>query len=349
MNLEERIRSFSVLGEILRDCLEDNHVSGSSCSLLHDLIENQYKLNPWFTAENVRYAIYAIATELTEENLLKWTSSYPLLNQDHDPLKVGVIMAGNIPLAGFHDFLSVLISGNTIIAKTSSKDSELIQAIVEVLVSVNPEFRNRIAFTTGTLSGFDAVIATGSNNSSRYFEYYFGKYPNIIRKNRNSIAVLTGDETDGELEALGRDIFLYFGLGCRSVSKIYIPKEYEISSLEKHWISFNDCIRHQKYANNYDFNKAVYLVNKESFYDTGYLLMKEERKLSSPVSVLYYDYYESQNALKQQIDVLKDNIQCIVGRDYIPYGMAQSPQLWEYADGIDTIEFLLKKNLAGIL
>ena len=197
------------------------------------LIDKQQKVNPWFTPENVRTALKAIADELTEENLIKWTNAYPELKENINPLKAGVIMAGNIPLAGFHDFLSVLISGNNLIAKTSSKDSELIVQISEILCSINPGFRDKIEFTEGTLSNFDAVIATGSDNSSRYFDYYFGKYPNIIRKNRNSIAIIEGDETDDELEGLGTDIFSYFGLGCRNVSKIYLPKGFDISNFEK--------------------------------------------------------------------------------------------------------------------
>ena len=345
MDLAERIKSFSDLGEKLRTA-----VNGRDHSLqLNTLIDNQHLNNPWFTPEYVRTAINAIAFELTEENLIKWTGAYPRLKAEIKPVQVGVIMAGNIPLTGFHDFLSVLISGNNLIAKTSSKDSELIVYIGEMLCSINPGFRNRIEFTSGNLKGFDVVIATGSNNSSRYFEYYFGKYPNIIRKNRNSIAIIDGDETISELEALGADIFLYFGLGCRNVSKIYIPDGYDFTSLVKNWESFAGCISHQKYANNYDFNKAVYLVNKEHFYDTGYLLLKEDSKLSSPVSVLNYEYYKSQYAIKQQTELLRENIQCIVSRSDTAFGKAQSPHLWDYADGIDTIEFLLKKKLAGIL
>lgn len=348
MNIEERIRSFTILGEILRDALIEGN--GHDHSLhLNALINSQYQKNPWFTPENVRNAISSIADELTGENLIKWTASYPSLNDKIDSVKVGVIMAGNIPLAGFHDFLSVLISGHNIIVKTSSKDSDLIVFISEILCSVNQEFRTRIEFTESTLTGFDAVIATGSNNSSRYFEYYFGKYPNIIRKNRNSIAIIEGNETKDELEALGKDIFSYFGLGCRNVSRIFLPKGYDATSLPGYWESYSDCIRHPKYANNYDFNKAVFLVNKEKFIDSGYLLMKEEDKLSSPVSVLYYTFYESEDALKHQTGVMNEKIQCTVGKKYIPFGKAQSPKLWDYADGRDTIEFLLKKKIAGIL
>ncbi|MGA2406570.1 MAG: hypothetical protein ABSF81_07465 [Bacteroidales bacterium] len=341
MDLEERIESFALLGETLRNSL--NGISVTRADQLNLLIDNQHNHNPWFTPENVRRAVTAIAEELTEENLIRWTSAYPGLNEQIKSLRVGVIMAGNIPLTGFHDFLSVLISGNNLIAKTSSKDYELIVYISTILCSINTGFRKRIEFTEDTLTNFDVVIATGSDNSSRYFEYYFGKYPNIIRKNRNSIAIIEGNETDDELTNLGTDIFSYFGLGCRNVSKVYFPKGYDFTSMIRHWDTFSGVINHTKYANNYDFNKAVYLVNKEVFYDTGHLLLKEDSKISSPVSVLHYEYYESQYAVKQQTELLKEKIQCLVGLHYIPFGKAQYPHLWDYADGIDTIEFLLKK------
>jgi hypothetical protein len=353
MNLEERIQTFALLGESLRNSLNGSFVTGTTPGqdglLLNALIENQHKHNPWFTPENVRRALTSVSEELTEENLRTWTSSYPGLKEYTEPLKVGVIMAGNIPLVGFHDFISVLISGHSIIAKTSSKDNELIVYISNLLCSINGGFRDRIKFTEGTLTNFNAVIATGSDNSSRYFDYYFGKYPNIIRKNRNSIAIIEGDETTDELENMGVDIFSYFGLGCRNVSKLYIPKGYDITLILNRWNNFADVISNSKYANNLDFNKAVFLVNKEVFYDAGFFLLKEEKKISSPVSVLYYEQYESKDAVKQQTEFLKDRIQCIVSKHHVPFGKAQSPHLWDYADGIDTIEFLLKKNLAGIL
>jgi len=347
MKLDERIESFALLGETLRKILsgrEDNFGEETD-----HLINNQYKVNPWFTPENVKSAIKAIANELTEENLTAWTDAYPQLREETDSIKVAIIMAGNIPLVGFHDFLSVLISGNSLVAKTSSKDSELIILIRDILCSINKGFVDRIELTGGPLTNFDIVIATGSDNSSRYFEYYFGKYPNIIRKNRSSVAIIDGEETDAELENLGNDIFSYFGLGCRNVSKIYIPKGYNMSAMHRHWSSFSGIVGHSKYANNYDFNKAVCLVNKEIFYDTGYLLMKEESRISSPVSVLYYQFYESQSVVKQELELLKEKIQCIVGRHDLPFGDTQSPHLWDFADGIDTIEFLFKKNIAGIL
>jgi hypothetical protein len=347
MKLERRIKSFAALGKTIGEALADGN--GKYDEKLISVIHNQQFINSWFTPDNVKEALIAIATELTEENLLKWTSAYPDLEKDTDPIKVGLIFAGNIPMAGFHDFLSVLMSGNNLVAKTSSRDPELIPLLSEILCDFEPEFSGKIEFANGILSGFDAIIATGSNNSSRYFEYYFGKYPNIIRKNRNSLAVLKGDENSNELAALGKDIFTYFGLGCRSVSKIYIPKGYNISGITDHWSNYSSSINHSGYANNYDYNKAIYLVNRQKFHDSGFLLMKEEEKLASPVSVLYYEYYSDDNELRRKTGQIKNSIQCIIGREYTPFGHAQAPHLWDYADEIDTIEFLLKKDKSVIL
>ncbi len=347
MTLQERIESFATLGKTLRKLLEN--AENSDSIILYELINKQNLKNPWFTPANVTNAVRAIADELTAENLERWTSSYPALNITTSPIKVGVIMAGNIPLVGFHDFVSVLISGNKIIGKTSSKDDELIIYISNLLCKINPGFDEMIDFKEGALKGFDAVIATGSDNSSRYFEYYFGKFPNIIRKNRNSIAVIEGQETDSELEFLGTDIFSYFGLGCRSVSKIYIPEGYDLSKMISRWNRYSDLVYHDKYAHNYDFSKAVYLVNKEKFIDTGFLLLKENQGLSSPVAVLYYEYYNTSDQIKILSEKQKEKIQCIVGRNYIPFGKAQSPELWDYADGTDTMEFLLKKTGRNIV
>jgi hypothetical protein len=342
MNIQERIDAFAELGEILRNSLSAKE--GRKTTGLTELINTQHIVNPWFTPENVTASIKAIADELTPGNLFKWTAGYPHLEIESKPVTAGIIMAGNIPLAGFHDFLSVLISGNHLIAKTSSKDSALIVKLGEILCSIEPGFRERIKFTDGQLKNFDVVIATGSNNSSRYFEHYFGRYPNIIRKNRNSIAIIEGNETEAELANLGSDIFLYFGLGCRSVSKIFIPAGYDLKSLANKWVAFATVINHSKYANNYDFSKAVCLVNRENFIDSGYLLLKEERGLSSPVAVLYFEYYSSVSDLQHGTESQKEKIQCIVGHSHVPFGNAQSPHLWDYADRIDTLEFLSKKN-----
>jgi hypothetical protein len=346
MKLEERIESFSELGEILRNSIDRE--DGEYHHVLNKLIINQEKHNQFFTPANVKMAVKAIADELTMVNLRKWTDAYPAINENNKPLQVAVIMAGNIPLVGFHDFLSVLISGNNIIAKTSSKDNELIIKLSDILCSINKGFREKIRFTDSHLTGFDAVIATGSNNSSRYFEYYFGKYPHIIRKNRNSVGIITGNETDAQLEDLGTDIFSYFGLGCRNVSKIYLPVGYDVHTMIKNWGKYRDIINHSKYANNYEYNMAVYLVNKEKFLDTGYLLLKESREITSPVSVLFFEFYSSTGKLLERINEQKEKIQCITGENYIPFGKSQFPKLWDYADNIDTLNFLLKKNPSGI-
>jgi hypothetical protein len=342
MKLKDRIDYFSELGQVLRDSLEGK--SAGYSSVLDTLINNQQYRNAWFTPENVKMAIRAIACELTTDNLINWTSRYPALNSAGHNMKVGIVMAGNIPLAGFHDFLTVLITGQSLTAKTSSKDPDLIRFISNVLCDINPEFNNRITLTDGLIKGFDTVIATGSDNTSRYFEYYFGKYPHIIRKNRNSLAIIDGSETEEELSLLGSDVFSYFGLGCRSVSKIYLPNGYALTRLVKSWAGYNKVINNNKYANNYDFNKAVFIVNRDAYTDGGYLLFKKNSGISSPVSVLYYEFYDSLESIYAEIKKIKEKIQCIVGRKEVQFGRAQWPQLWDYADGTDTIDFLLKKK-----
>lgn len=341
MILKELIDSFSELGRILRDAL-DGKEAGIAAEL-NTVINDQHFKNQWFTSENVRMAISAIANELTGENLTKWTDPYQIADEVTNPFKVGVVMAGNIPLAGFHDLLSVLITGNNLIAKKSSKDTDLIVFIADLLADINPGFRDRIVFTNETLTEFDAIIATGSDNSSKYFEYYFGKYPHIIRKNRNSVAIIEGNETPNELTLLGHDLFAYFGLGCRSVSKIFVPKGYDIAGMAPNWRPFSQIINHNKYANNYDYNKAISIVNKEPFIDIGFLLLRENEALASPVAVLHFEYYDSLAEVDQKIQSAREKIQCIFGRNNTPFGQSQSPSLWDYADEIDTVEFLQKK------
>ncbi len=342
MTLKERIESFSDLGRILRDSLEGADKRYSS-ELKKLIIDQQYR-NPWFTPENVTMAIQSVADELTFENLKLWMERYPELGSDNHSANIGLVMAGNIPIVGFHDFLSVIITGNNLIAKTSSKDPELIVFISNILCDINPGFKKKITFAEGLLRGFDSVIATGSDNSSRYFEYYFGKYPHIIRRNRNSVAIIEGNETEEELSRLGSDVFSYFGLGCRNVSKIYLPSGYDITKMSLNWSRYSAIINHNKYANNYDYNKAIFLVNKEEFVDTGYLLFKENNTISSPVAVLYFELYNSLNDVFQEVEDRMGTIQCIIGKRNIPFGKAQSPHLWDYADGIDTVDFLLKKK-----
>jgi hypothetical protein len=259
---------------------------------------------------------------------------------------VAVVMAGNIPAVGFHDLLCVLISGNRLMARLSSNDKQLLPAICDMLVGIEPGFADRFSFTEEQISGFDAVIATGSNNTARYFNYYFGKYPHIIRKNRNGVAVLTGNETEKELKALGEDIFTYFGLGCRNVSKLFIPDGYDVKILLDALQVFEKAGDHHKYHNNYDYNKSIYLVNGDDHFDNGFLLLKEDASIASPVSVVYFERYSAIGKLNDLINGNLEDIQCVVSTDRkihgaIPPGTTQHPKLWDYADGVDTMKFLV--------
>ncbi len=346
MNLTERINSFAALGEIIRNCLGGK--TGRFERVLSGLIDKLQHYNPWFTPDNVRLSLQSVADMLVYDKLTRWTSSYPELNDSREPVKVAVIMAGNIPLVGFHDFLCVLITGNNILAKTSSKDRELIRLAAEILCAENSSFSGKIEFADGPVKGFDTVIATGSDNSARYFEYYFGKYPGIIRKNRSSAAILTGGESNREIGQLASDIFSYFGLGCRNVSKVFLPEGYDTDILLSYWDQYSGIINHSKYANNYDFNKAIYLINREPFRDGGFVLLKESTGLLSPVSVLNYEYYSSVETVYGILDSIREKIQCIVGPGNTPFGRSQMPELWDYPDKIDTIDFLLKKNRGRI-
>ena len=298
--------------------------------------------NGWFTHESVISALNEIKNWLHRDNLENWLSKY---NVSHnDPKTIGLIAPGNIPLVSFHDLMCVTLSGHRLKVKLSSSDSVLIRFICQQLIDIEPEIKKYITLTD-RFKDIDAVIATGSNNSSRYFEYYFGKYPHIIRKNRTSIALLNGSETSKEFQYLSDDIFAYYGLGCRNVSKVWVPKGYDfnllLGSLDKH----KEVIMNHKYANNYDYNKSIYLVNKEPFLDNGFLLLKESKDLVSPISVLYYDQYKNENDLKFLLEENKKKLQCILTSDAwldrsIPFGTAQKPNIDDYADNVDTMQFL---------
>jgi hypothetical protein len=308
------------------------------------LIEQAGISNAWFTPESVVNAFEAWGLALSETSLDKWLNAYKL--ERTAPKKVGVIMAGNIPLVGLHDALCVLLSNHVLKAKLSSKDTPLMQLSLEILGTLSSEWKERIELTN-SLKEIDVLIATGSDNSARYFEYYFRDQKKLIRKNRTSVAVLMGDENEEELAALAEDVFTYFGLGCRNVTKLYLPKGFDLDRLFNAFFKFKELINHNKYANNYDYNKAVYLLNKHELIENGFLLMKEEEALHSPVGVLFYEYYTSVDEVMQKIQLQKDQIQCLVSRkelgNNIPFGKAQRPDLWNYADNIDTLAFLLKE------
>lgn len=352
MNLSQRIEAFSVLGSFLQKYLSNNSFTTEDIphtdqtSRLSSAIKQAHAHNQWFTIENILFALESIAQNLTRQKISSWTRLYPSIQSTpRKHVTFAVIMAGNIPLVGFHDFLSVLISGNRILAKVSSKDAVLINFLADFLIEIQPEFNSLIKITDDKISDFDAVIATGSDNSSRYFDYYFRTYPTLIRKNRTSAAILNGKETDEDLAALAKDIFMYFGLGCRNISKIFVPANYDFTRFFHNTESFSHVINHNKYANNYDYNKAVYLVNNIPHLDNGYLMVKEDTHLFSPVGVVFYEYYEDLQSLTQQIMLTRDKIQCIVTNekavtDKFPFGEAQKPTLIDYADGADTLHFV---------
>lgn len=352
MQLKQRINAFITLGrslKIVTDTFSSNEDNTSDTKegkfvtkMKTGIVQAEHN-NGWFTIENILFSLENWSKALSEENLTKWVSNYNLSTSEESKT-VALIMAGNIPLVGFHDFLSVLISGNKALMKLSSQDKILLPIISEYLIEVEAGFQNSITFSEGRLKDFDAVIATGSNNTSRYFDYYFGKYPNIIRKNRNSVCVLTGNETTEQLENLSDDIFRYFGLGCRNVSKLYVPKNYDFEMFFKAMFKWKEIIHNHKYINNYDYNKAVYLMDSFPLLDNEYMLLKEDKGLSSPISILFTEYYENETEMKKLLSQNKDAIQCVVSESGLPneisFGKTQHPALWDYADGVDTIEFL---------
>lgn len=350
MLLQERLDAFETLGEFLGQFTTQQINKSESIphnELFFDAFDMQIKraqeFNGWFTKENVLFSIESWSNALSKENLNKWAKGYNF--SEITPKKVAIIMAGNIPLVGFHDFLSVLISGHNVVAKLSSNDKHFIPLIAKYLEYVQPLFKGCIEFTGKKLENFDAVIATGSDNTARYFDYYFGKHPHIIRKNRNTVAVLSGSESEETLQKMSDDIFQYFGLGCRSISKIYIPKGFDLDRIFKAVFKHKDIINYDRYANNYEYNKAVYLMSLFDIRENGFLMLKEDSSYSSPISSLFYEYYEDFEQLKDKLKSDSSKIQCVTSDmqipNSIPLGNTQKPQLWDYADGIDTVSFLL--------
>lgn len=347
----DKKKCFIELGKFLSQFSETN--SQKSDPVLHNdlffedftaLIALSQSHNGWFTPENVYFSIQSWATALTEDNLNQWLSRYDFENVP--PKTVALILAGNIPLVGFHDFLSVLISGHKVLVKTSSNDQKLLPFLAKYLIAIDTRLAEFITFSEGKLEGFDAVIATGSNNTARYFEFYFKDKPSIIRKNRNSVAVLNGKETKEDLVNLGEDIFRYFGLGCRNVSKLFVPKEYDFDAFFKAIFEYKDVIYYEKYANNYDYNKAVFLMSNFKLLDNEFLTLKEDNSHASPISSVFYERYENLEEIQSRLQEDKDKIQCIVSNNLvensIPFGKTQQPELWDYADNVDTIAFLLE-------
>jgi len=353
MNLKERTEAFAALGKLFRDYFQVEKESNYSpllskwSSEIEKIIKEQHFHNAWFTEKNVNYAVNTWAYLLTNENLQKWIKPYhKQINGIKKTSNIGVIMAGNIPLVGMHDFLSVLITGHRFVGKLSSKDDLLLKLITNILCDIDPSFSDLIRFADNLKDHPDAIIATGSSNSARYFEYYFGKFPHIIRKNRNSVAILSGHESDTDISNLAVDIFTYFGLGCRNVSKLYVPEGFTFDHFFNVIEPWHFLYQHNKYANNYDYHQSVYLMNKIPFLDNGFVLVKNDRQIYSPLSVIFYEYYSDITILAAEITAKESEIQCIVSKDNeleqtIPFGKTQSPELWNYADNFNTVEFLI--------
>ncbi len=351
---EKIIKLYSELGFILRS-LSEGADSRYTDHGLKESIVNLKKAgsesclnNPWFIPPFVDYALKSWGNALKEDKIRRWLAAYPdIPDSPAKPLRIAVVMAGNIPMVGFHDFLCVPASGNKLVARLSSHDNKLLPAIASIITCLEPALKDYISFTEEILKDFDAVIATGSNNTARYFEYYFGKYPHIIRKNRNSLAILNGKEDDETLARLADDIMIYFGLGCRNISKIYVPQGYHFDRLFHALSKYSFAADHNKFRNNYDYQKSIMIINGIPHNDNGFLLLKESASLISPLAILHYEYYEDYVALNDQLSSLRNDIQCIISDDdhitgRIPIGSGQYPDLWDYADGVDTMRFLLK-------
>ena len=333
MNLKERIDLMVRLGE---------HILAGD-ELLEAWMSRTYHNNKWFTLENQKDSANAIATRfLNRTNLEKWTADYSL--EPKVSKSVGLILAGNIPMVGFHDVLSTFIAGHKTQVKLSDKDPFVLLYLFELMAKWVPESSDYFK-VVDKLKDFDAVIATGSNNTARYFNSYFKHVPNIIRANRSSVAILDGAETADDVSALGNDIFRYFGLGCRNVSKLYVPEGYDFQFLMEGLHEFRKIVLNDKYKNNFDYNYALFEINRTPYINNGCLLLLEDASLHSRIASLHYEFYKDQEDLKGKIEAIQDDLQCAVSRTtgdggFIPFGKAQEPELWDYADGVDTLKFL---------
>jgi hypothetical protein len=345
-NFKERLIAFSELGTLFKENVDkkENKKFPEWDTVLEKTLIESHSYNSWFTIDNLKLSLKNWSNSLQENIISDWLSKYNI--EDKSSKKIAIIMAGNIPAVGFHDLLCSLLLNFDCIVKLSSEDKLLIPFIVKFLESRNEKLKNKVTFESEKLKDFDGVIATGNNNSHRYFDYYFSKYPNLLRKTRHSIAVLDGKESDNDLSELSNDIFNYFGLGCRSVSKVFIPYGYDLDLLFNAFFRHKEVVNHNKYVNNFDYNKAVYLMSKEKFIENGFIILKEESKLGSPIGCLFYEFYNDKKEITKLINNNSDSIQCVVSNinfnTNIKFGQTQCPNISDYADNNDTIKFLLK-------
>ena len=345
MTLKQREQAFVQLGLFINRHFSNQWLPKEE-RFHNDLIKLtaiEFSYNGWFTPENITPAVKGIALMLDEKSISEFTKT---VKEPENPKTVAVIMAGNIPAVGFHDMLCVLLSGHNILIKVSSDDPAFIPFLAGMLIYFEKDFAPKINFSEGKLLDFNAVIATGSDNTAKHFEYYFGKYPNIIRKNRTSVAILTGKETKEELTLLGKDIFDYYGLGCRNVSKVYVPVGYKFDPLFEAIYDFKYVIDNKKYNNNYEYNRAIYLLDLIPFLDNNFLMIKESQDLHAPTSVLFYETYTNQESVVEKIKSMSENLQCIVtnfeieGLKTIALGCTQEPSIFDFADNVNTLDFL---------
>ncbi|MCR6640821.1 MAG: acyl-CoA reductase [Sporocytophaga sp.] len=332
--LSKRADAFASLGKYL------NNLSDNELDIWARQVENN---NSWFTNANVKQALNGIIALLDEKKLKQWIEGY---SSAYKSRNVGVVMAGNIPAAGFHDFLCVLLTGHHFYGKLAATDNVLLRKIAALLIEIEPSFAAKISFQD-MLKNMDAYIASGSDNSAKYFKAYFSKVPHLVRKNRSSVAILNGEEGEGELKLLSEDIFTYFGLGCRNVSKLFVPHGYDFDSFYKNMNKFEGILNYHKYANNYDYQKSIFLLNKVDHLDNGFLMLKRDEQIVSPISVVYYEEYENLTSLQSKLSSNQEKIQVVLSAngwysDSVPFGKAQCPTPWDYADNVDTMKFLME-------
>ena len=339
----QSIQAFSALGELLNDYTFKNKRADGWIEKLDNALVSASNQNKWFTKENLDFCMSVWGQTLNEKDITDWLVTYP---EPHKATRLALVLAGNIPLVGLHDVICGLASGCSIEAKLSSNDTLLLPLIIDFLTSVMPNWKDKVHFTEGKLDTYDKVIATGSNNTARYFEYYFKKKPHIIRKTRNGIAVLDGNETQEDMAALCQDMMQYFGLGCRSVSHLMAPDDYDFNELFLALYQHKELIQHNAYANNYDYNKAVYLMQEQELLENGFMMFKKDEGLNSPIACVHYSTYTDLEVVKQRLNDQKEHIQCVVSNcleNTFPFGQTQHPKLGDYANHVDTMAFLLKK------
>ncbi|MDO5654519.1 MAG: acyl-CoA reductase [Flavobacteriaceae bacterium] len=346
MQNTQRIEAFLALGNNLESFIRhfNDENRGEKQTEFNQKLELAKAQNAWFDIDNQLFALNSWAQALQKENLIKWLSAYHF-PESQNPKTVGIITAGNIPLVGFHDIVTVILSGNIAQIKLSSHDAVLIPYLLQMLTEIEPKMVYQFQCVE-KLQNYDMVIATGSDNTARYFEAYFKHVPHVIRKNRTSAAVLTGDETSEDLQGLAQDILQHYGLGCRNITKLFLPANYNLDLIFNALYSWKELINHHKYANNYDYHKAIYLMENAKLTENGFVLFKEDERLFSPVSTVFYEFYSSMNEVEEKLDNLSEKIQCIVGlgEKFIDFGEAQRPKLWEYADHVDTMKFLISAS-----